>query len=122
MRLKTELYPDEQAQIKQQVIDILELDESNSITLYELDSNTEKQSKLMALIPAIRKFFSFGNMVGVSEPHTMRRPWLSIITNMTRQDYEMLKCDYRFRHPELGVIRTKRYIFQRRKALKGNEL
>ena len=114
MRLKSELYPDEQSHIRQQVIHILELDESNSTTLYELDNNKEKQSKLMALIPPIRKFFNFGKMIGVSEPHKVDRPWLSIIKHMTRQDYEMLKCDYRLRHPELGLVRTKRYVFQRR--------
>jgi hypothetical protein len=31
MRLKSELYPDEQFQIRQQVIDILELDSSSCI-------------------------------------------------------------------------------------------
>lgn len=122
MRLKSELYPEEQTQIRQKVINILELDESNSTTLYELDNNKEKQTKLMALIPSIRKFFSFSDMIGVSEPDKVERPWLSIIKHMTRQDYEMLKCDYRFRHSELGIIRTKRYVFQKRKTLKDGPL
>ena len=114
MRLKSELYPQEQAQIRQKVIDILDLDELNSTTLFELDTNKKKQDQLMALIPKIRKYFSFSNMIGVSEPGLVQRPWLSIIRHMTRQDYQMFKCDYRFQHPNLGLIRTKRYVFQKK--------
>ena len=114
MRLKSELYADEQAAIKQRVIEILDLDESNSTTLYELDNNKDKQAQLMALIPRIRTFFSFGKMIGVSEPEKVERPWLSIIKHMTRQEYEMLRCDYRFQHPVQGLVRTKRYVFQRK--------
>jgi hypothetical protein len=39
MRLKSDMYAPEQAAIRQRVIDILELDELNSTTLYELDNN-----------------------------------------------------------------------------------
>jgi hypothetical protein len=115
MRLKSDLYAPEQAAIKQRVIDILQLDELNSTTLYDLDRNIEKQNKLMELIPEIRKFFSFGKMTGVTEPTHIQRPWLGIVKYMTRDEYEILKCDYRFRHPDTNeVIRTKRYVFQRK--------
>ena len=113
MRLKSELYAPEQAEIRDRVMDILALDALNSTTLYELDNNTEKQAKLMALIPEIRKFFSFSEMAGVSEPTQVKRPWLSIINCLLRNDYTILRCDYRFTHPEHGVIRTKRYVFQK---------
>jgi hypothetical protein len=107
------MYAPEQAAIRKRVIDILELDDLNSTTLYELDNNTEKQAKFMALIPEIRKFFSFSKMAGISEPQQINRPWLSLIKHMLRTDYAILRCDYRFTHPEQGLIRTKRYVFQR---------
>jgi hypothetical protein len=68
MRLKEELYKKEQDEILDKVIDILELDEENSITLYELDNDTEKQQKILNLIPNIRKYFSYKNVVGIANP------------------------------------------------------
>ena len=113
---KSELYREEQSQLKKKIIEILSLDECNSTTLFELDTNKDKQDKLMALIPDIRKFFNFGKIVGASEPDKVERPWLSIIKHLTRHDYELFRCDYRFTHPDLGVVRTKRYVFQKKES------
>ena len=40
------------------IIEILYLPETNTITLYELDNEKEKQEKIMELIPDILKYFS----------------------------------------------------------------
>ena len=45
MRLKSELYKNEQIQIMNQIINILQLDNDNGFILYELD--TDKQTKIM---------------------------------------------------------------------------
>lgn len=45
MRLKEELYKKEQDEILQKIINIIDLDKENSITLYELDNNTENKIK-----------------------------------------------------------------------------
>jgi hypothetical protein len=42
MRLKSELYKQEQDEITDKIIEILELDDENSIILYNLDNNKEK--------------------------------------------------------------------------------
>ena len=39
MRLKTELYKEEQDEIINKIIEILELDTNNSIVLYDLDND-----------------------------------------------------------------------------------
>ena len=44
MRLKSELYKKEQEEICDKIIEILDLPETNTITLYELD-NKEKNKK-----------------------------------------------------------------------------
>ena len=51
MRLKYELYKKEQEEICDKIIEILDLPETNSITLYELDNDKEKQEKIIKLIP-----------------------------------------------------------------------
>ena len=59
MRLKSELYKKEQDDISDKIISILDLENKNTYTLYELDQNTEIQTQIMKLIPEIRKWFSF---------------------------------------------------------------
>ena len=72
MRLKEELYKKEQDEILQKIINIIDLDKENSITLYELDIDTEKQNKIIDLIPDIRKYFSFNSIKAVGEPHRIK--------------------------------------------------
>ena len=55
MRLKSELYKKEQEEIIDKICNILDLENRNTYTLYELDNNVEIQKKIMELIPEIRK-------------------------------------------------------------------
>ena len=57
MKLKSILYKKEQDEIINKIIDILVLDNNNSIILYELDNDKIKQDKILELIPDIRKYF-----------------------------------------------------------------
>jgi hypothetical protein len=115
MRKKTALYDKQQDEIVQKLISILELDNDDSITLYALDNDEDKIRKIMDLIPEIRMFFSFGNIVGVSEPEKVKRPWLSIIKILTRKKYRMFKSDFRIQ-TDKELIRTKKYTFVEKKT------
>jgi hypothetical protein len=110
MRLKSELYKTEQLQLCDKIIETLQLDDSKSTTLYELDTNKDKQKKILDLIPDIRKYFSFTLIIGASEPEKVKRPWLSIIRCITKLKYEMVHGDYVLKKDD-EKIRTKRYIF-----------
>jgi len=110
MRLKSELYKTEQLQLCDKIIEILQLDDSRSTTLYELDTNKKKQKKILDLIPDIRKYFSFTLIIGASEPEKVKRPWLSIIRCITKLKYEMVHGDYVLKKDN-EKIRTKRYVF-----------
>jgi hypothetical protein len=93
------------------IIDILVLDDNNSIILYELDNDKIKQDKILELIPDIRKYFSFTSVIGASEPDKAKRPYLSIIRQITKSKYNMLSCDYRIKEEGKEDIRTKKYLF-----------
>jgi hypothetical protein len=110
MNLKSILYREEQEEIIEKIIDILQLDENDSITLYNLDNDIEKQSKILALIPDIRKFFSFSTIIGASEPDRAKRPHLSIIKQLCKRKYDISIHDCRLKVDEKDV-RSKRYIF-----------
>ena len=111
MRLKSELYKKEQEEIVNKIILILDLENKNTYTLYELDNNEEIQNKIMELIPEIRKWFSFNGLKAVGEPSKIKRPWLSIIKNLLKSKYNIESKDFQF--TENGkYIRTHIYSFE----------
>jgi len=110
MRLKSELYKNEQIEIINNIIDLLKLDEDNSIILYELDNDKEKQEKLINMLPDIKKYFSLSSIKSIGNPKVSKRPYLSIIKNITKSQYKIMSCDYRIKK-ETEDIRTKKYIF-----------
>ena len=111
MRTKKEIYKKEQNEIINKIISIVEIEDNKQITLYELDNDIKKQKEIMDLIPTIRKYFSFNNLKAVGEPERIKRPWLSIIKQLTKEKYKLHKKDYRIYQEAGGVIRTKIYKF-----------
>jgi hypothetical protein len=112
MKLKSLLYKQEQEEIINKIINILELDNDNSIILYNLDNDHNKQNKILELIPEIRKYYSFSTIIGASEPDKAKRPYLSIIKQITKSKYKINSYDYRIKQDDKEDIRTKKYIFE----------
>ena len=110
MRLKSELYKKEQDDITDKIISILDLENKNTYTLYELDQNAEIQTQIMKLIPEIRKWFSFNNMKAVGEPERIKRPWLSIIKKLITPKYSIESKGFHFKKEEKWLM-TQQYIF-----------
>ena len=110
MRLKKELYKKEQGKIIDKIIDIIGLDDENSVTLYELDNNEEKQKKIMDLIPEIRKYFSYSYVRALMYPDETKRVYLSIIRQLTKQKYKMFSKEVRIK-VDGEKVRTKLYTF-----------
>ena len=110
MRLKSELYKKEQEEIVDKIISILDLENKTEYTLYELDQNEEIQKKIMELIPDIRKYYAFNNLKAVGEPNKRKRPWLSIIKNFLKSEYEIKSIDFRMTDNDVE-IRTHKYLF-----------
>ena len=110
---KNKLYPKEQRNILNQLISILDLDEENSTTLYELDTNEIKKQNILNLIPDIRKYYSFSNVIGIKEPTKCQRPYLSIIKCITKSDYVIKRSDFRIKmnNDKTQIVRTKKYVF-----------
>ena len=59
MRLKKDLYHNEQLDVKRTLVNILGLNQTSSIVLYELDHNTDLLQKIQSIVPSIRKYFSY---------------------------------------------------------------
>lgn len=109
MRFKNELYPEEQKAIKSQLLDIIALDDKNSIVLHHIDNDEEKQQRIMNLLPRIRTFFSMSRVTAFAYPEKIQRPWLSIIRHLLKDDYDIVSRDYKVKGNDGVTIRTKRY-------------
>jgi hypothetical protein len=107
---KSKLYAKEQKEIVNKIFEILQLDDKNSITSYELDNDKDKKKQLIDLIPRIRKYYNYNNIKAVSEPDKIKRPWVSIIRNIPKPYYKMISKDY-FLNINNKRIRTRRYYF-----------
>ena len=101
MKLKSILYKKEQDDLVDKIINILELDDENSIILYNLDNNKIKQDKILELIPEIRKYYSFSTIIGASEPTKAKRPYLSIIRQLLKSKYKLNNYDYRIKQDKI---------------------
>jgi len=113
MRLKNELYVDEQSKIKKELINILELNNKNGFILYHIDNDDELKSKIMRLLPKIRTFYSMSKITAISTPERIKRPYISIIRHILKRDYDILSAEHTLRIDE-KTIRTKRYVFIKR--------
>ena len=101
MKLKSILYKKEQDELVDKIINILELDNKSSIILYNLDNDKIKQDKILELIPEIRKYYSFSTIIGASEPTKAKRPYLSIVRQLTKSKYKLNSYDYRIKQDKI---------------------
>lgn len=110
MRLKSDLYVKEQTAIENKLLNILNLDSDNTITLYDLDNDSLRQKKILELIPEIKRYYNFKNIAGVRNTNKITRPWLSIVRHLMKKKFSILSADCRI-NINNEVIRTKKYIF-----------
>ena len=95
MRLKSELYAPEQRALCDRVIEILALDEQRSCWLADLDANRQQQTRLLELIPDVRRFFSYTLIAGANHPAARKRPWLSLARGVTKSFYHWHRTEQR---------------------------
>jgi len=114
MKNKSDLYNFEQSLIISKIINILNLDEDNSITLYDLDNNESIKNDIMNLIPEIKKYFRFDCVHGVRNTQTVKRPYLSIIKNIIKLKYTIILTNIRIERDN-NKIRTTKYLFFEKK-------
>ena len=110
MRLKSELYSNKQKDILNKIINILDLDENNSITLYELDNNENKKQQIMDLSPDVKKYFTCSRVIGVNNPDKCKRPYFSIIKFVSKNTYDIINTPHWIKIDDKS-IKTVKYIF-----------
>jgi hypothetical protein len=111
MPTKQSLYAKEQEQIIQSLIDILDLHNTSSFIRYHLDHDDQLIVRVMSLVPSIRLYFASSAISGISEPHKLDRPYLSIIRYLLKDHYSITSKDIKHRLPDGRRIRTTQYFF-----------
>ena len=110
MRAKSETFKEEQQQIKNALLNIIDLQDADfnpevkTTTLYELDKD-DKKKKIIELIPQIRKYFAVSNKA-FFYPEESKRLHMTVIR-------ELLKHDFKIQSTFVweGGIKTRRYSF-----------
>jgi len=111
MPTKQILYAKEQKQIIQSLIGILDLHNTPSFIRYHLDRDDELIARVMSLVPSIRLYFTSSAISGISEPHKLDRPYLSIIRYLLKDHYSITSKDIKHRLIDGRRIRTTQYFF-----------
>lgn len=112
MRQKlSEKYAKERSNISKQLIEILCLDSTGSFLLCDLDSDLEKQGKIMDLKEEIQVYFACSNMAVYKPNVECKRPYLSILRSILRkQGYTFIGNDYTTKEDRKKTIRY--YVFK----------
>jgi hypothetical protein len=112
MRTHKNIDTDAQDDIIERIRNIVCSDD-NSFTLYDIDNNIDIQTKIMAMIPDIRKNFYVHNFKAVQGNDNMKRPYMSIVKHMLTIKYKIITEDYR---DIKNNARTKKYYLMQKKT------
>ena len=92
MRVKMcEKYQIEREEICNKIINILGLSEDGTFLLCELDSNIEKQNKLIDMKPEKQKYFAVSTISSFKPNFECKRPYLNIVRGILRQQNYMIE-------------------------------
>ena len=93
MRLKSELYKEQQMQIKNTLFSILDIPNKNEFLAYDIEEDHTTVQAILDLIPSIRKYFSTGNLTAFTDTEKSKRPWFSVFKFLTKDTYSLMITD-----------------------------
>jgi hypothetical protein len=114
MRIKlSEKYHNEREDICNKIITILELKEDNTFLLFDLDTDIEKQNKILELKENIQKCFACSTISSFKPNFECKRPYLNMIRGILRkQNYTFIGNDYTIKINNVPKKTIKYLIFR----------
>jgi hypothetical protein len=107
MRVKLSIqYHTEREEICKKLIDILELDENNSILLCDLEKDIEKQTKILDMKDDIQKYFAVSCLTPFKPNPTCKRPYINILRGILRKQGYTFEGNTTFTKLEIGKYTT----------------
>ena len=103
-------YKVEREDICKRLIEILKLDDNNSFLLCDLDTDTEKQGKIMAMKDEIQKCFACSTISSFKPNFECKRPYLNMVRSILRQQNYLINGSSIVIKLENGELKsTKKY-------------
>ncbi len=99
----------EQQEVVELLVKALHLNDDNSFVLYDIDSNEEILKELDEIALKVKKYFNCNWIGGVKQKDKIKRPWLSMVRQVLKNDYKLITTDYRL-YEGKKVIRTRKYF------------
>lgn len=93
MRLKSELYSEQQTQIKNTLFSILDIPNKTVFLAHDIEEDKNTVQAILDLIPSIRKYFSTGNLTAFTETEKSKRPWFSVFRFLIKDTYNLMITD-----------------------------
>ena len=117
MRIKlSEKYKDERETICNKILEILDLDENNSILLFDLEKDITKQNLILDMKEEIRKYFAVSCLTPFKPNATCNRPYVNIIRGILRQQgYTFQGCNVSIKNEKNELTRSMKYVIFRNK-------
>jgi hypothetical protein len=114
MRIKlSEKFQNEREDICNKIINILKLKEDNTFLLCDLDTDIEKQNKILEMKEDIQKYFACSTISSFKPNFECKRPYLNIIRGILRkQNYTFIGNDYTIKLNNIPK-KTIRYLILR---------
>jgi hypothetical protein len=111
MRIKlSEKYVSEREDICNKLLNVIELDSEGCFLLSALDSDINKQNKILELKDTIKEFFAVSTISSFKPNFPCKRPYLNIIRSILRQQgYTFEGKDVEFKVDENLYKRTIEY-------------
>ena len=110
MPKQVDKYTKERQDVLNKMFSILGINENNNtFLLHELDTNTEKQNKILELEPEIKKYFICGSWSCFRTPDIKRKP-LSIIKCLLRDmDYVVMSSSIKVNNDDDTTTNLTKY-------------
>jgi hypothetical protein len=111
MRIKlSDKYVSEREEICNELISIIELDAEGCFLLSNLDTDIEKQNKILEMKDKITNYFAVSTISSFKPNFPCKRPYLNVIRSILRQQgYTFEGKDFEFKIGENLYQRTIKY-------------
>jgi len=109
MRLKSELYKEEQERLRLAFFSILDIPNRLEFLAQEIENDANIIQQITSLIPGIRRYFSASPLKAFTNMSAVKRPWFSVFKFMIKDTYNLVIVDH---YVPSTKVKTRKYILQ----------
>ena len=109
-----EFLKEKQEEVINKIINILNLENKQKYSLYELDHDEKIQNQIIELLPEIQKWFSLNVLVASRRRRLVRLPWTIILNAVLNTTFTIEIKDEKINIMEKKLVIGPVYTFERK--------